>query len=64
MNKQLATKFYDLVDSGIHPLTAFDILYIAHDFNSTEYYELYQIADRLAKDVVNYPPEVEAWIAQ
>ena len=58
----LAKKFYDLIDSGVHPLTAFDILYIQHEYSQDEYYEIFRLAKNLAKDVVNYSPEVEAWI--
>ncbi len=58
-NKKLVIQFYSLVDSGVHPLDAFDILYIAKEFDTDDYYIIYQLASNLAKDVVNYPPELQ-----
>ena len=55
ITKQLAKDFYDMVDGGIHPTVAYEVLdyYVRMDLMDRSI--LAGIAARLAEDKVNYP---------
>jgi len=57
IRKEIAQEFYDLVDSGIHPLKAYSEVVKLTRLDLLEAITLAGIAERLASDTVNYKAE-------
>ena len=55
MNREIAKRFYGLVDLGIHPYQAFNMVAYENEQAVEDLFRLRIIAENLAADIINYP---------